>query len=68
MNAITHPGLYGNHPEYDRMDWRDEARNGDTQLGYWTWVEHKILSDNAAFSSLDFPKDHVFVALDPLIA
>jgi len=30
---------------YPRADWQYEVRNGDTNLGYQEWVEHKIESD-----------------------
>jgi len=26
---------------FPRTAWSEEARDGDTQLGYWEWVEHQ---------------------------
>jgi hypothetical protein len=28
--------------QYGWDDWKYEVRNGDTRLGYWEWVEHKV--------------------------
>lgn len=33
--------VWDNHPDYPRDDWQHEVRNGDTNLGYWDWLEHK---------------------------
>ena len=35
-------GVWGEHPGYPVDDWKDEVQNGDTRLGYWPWVSHKI--------------------------
>lgn len=35
-------GLWGSHPDYSRGDWQCEAMIGDTQLGYWDWVRHRV--------------------------
>jgi hypothetical protein len=32
---------WGEDPSYSRDDWSLDARNGDTNLGYWDWVEHR---------------------------
>jgi hypothetical protein len=32
---------WGEDPSYTRDDWSLDARNGDTNLGYWDWVEHR---------------------------
>jgi len=37
---------WGEDARYPRGDWQSEAGNGDTNLGYWEWVEHKM--DSAA--------------------
>jgi hypothetical protein len=34
--------LWGEHADYDRTDWQYEVSNGDTSLGYWEWVLHKV--------------------------
>jgi hypothetical protein len=28
-------------PEFGRDEWSQDARDGDTELGYWDWVEHR---------------------------
>ena len=35
-------GIWGQHDIYVRCDWEAEVSLGDTQLGYWEWVLHKI--------------------------
>lgn len=34
-------GIWSEYPEYPREDWKLEVVNGDTNLGYWEWVEHQ---------------------------
>lgn len=36
-------GAWSDHPEYPPEDWREEIAAGDTRLGYWEWVAHKIV-------------------------
>ena len=31
--------VWAEDPEYPSENWRYEADNGDTRLGYWDWVE-----------------------------
>lgn len=38
-------GAWGRHPEYSVDDWQYEVANGDTRLGYWTWVDNKISAE-----------------------
>lgn len=33
---------WGETKEHPREDWRYEVANGDTNLGYWDWVDHKV--------------------------
>jgi hypothetical protein len=45
--AVTHisepfGGIWGEHPDHDPSDWRQEVENHDTRLGYWDWVAAKI--------------------------
>lgn len=35
-------GVWGEHPGYPVDDWKCEAMDGNTRLGYWAWVSHKI--------------------------
>lgn len=35
-------GGWGEHPDFPFDDWRFEAGNGNTRLGYWEWVCHQI--------------------------
>jgi hypothetical protein len=32
-------------PDHPREPWAYEAANGDTNLGYWAWVEHRRESE-----------------------
>lgn len=44
MDAFTEPygGTWGEHPEWHRADWGNEAQVNDTSLGYWAWVRNQI--------------------------
>lgn len=35
----------GEHPWYDRNEWRDAVSSGYTISGYWDWVAYKISED-----------------------
>lgn len=39
---IDRYGFWGEHPDHSVSDWRYEADNDDTRLGYWSWVIDKI--------------------------
>jgi len=30
------------HPQFPRLDWAHEVTNGETSLGYDTWVMHQV--------------------------
>lgn len=32
----------GEHPYYDKAEWRLAVSDGDTLLGYWEWVRSKL--------------------------
>jgi hypothetical protein len=32
---------WGEDPDHPREDWKNQVACGDTQLGYWEWVEHR---------------------------
>ena len=34
--------IWGQHPDFPRSEWQDEAFDSLTQLGYWEWVQHKV--------------------------
>jgi hypothetical protein len=34
--------LWQDHPDWPRSEWRLEAGNDDTLLGYWEWVQAKL--------------------------
>jgi len=34
--------VWGEYPEFPRVDWVDDVSEWSTNLGYWEWVEHKI--------------------------
>ena len=38
-------GPWGEHPAYPLTDWKQEVLNGDTRLGYWSWVDALIVND-----------------------
>ncbi|MEI2421068.1 hypothetical protein V6O07_12410, partial [Arthrospira platensis SPKY2] len=40
-------GVWGEHPDYPREDWKHEVANDETVNGYWTWVTLRI--EEAAF-------------------
>jgi len=45
-NAYAGPnGTWGEHPYYTRADWRQEVENDDTILGYWAWVEARLVEE-----------------------
>ena len=35
-------GVWGNVSGHLTEDWRDEAINDDTRLGYWEWAANRI--------------------------
>lgn len=41
--------VWGEHPDYPREDWGNEAADNDTSLGYWEWVAHKVEADGNGF-------------------
>ncbi|KAA0573418.1 hypothetical protein [Azospirillum sp. Sh1] len=41
-------GVWGEHPGYPRADWRYQVENGDTNLGYWEWVENELAIERSA--------------------
>lgn len=36
-------GVWGEHPDYPKEDWKYEIANDDTVAGYWDWVEHQMM-------------------------
>lgn len=47
-------GTWGEHPKYSRSSWQVEVYAGDTNAGYWEWVENKI-EDHAGDEDEDEP-------------
>ena len=50
MDAITVEQLkaedcWPSHPLYGRDDWKHEVSEGNTQRGYWDWVEARLQDD-----------------------
>ena len=39
-------GVWGEFPKYPRTDWQYEVAHGDTNLGYWEWVSHKLTGED----------------------
>lgn len=42
LDKLKTDNLWNEHPDYLREDWQVEAGMGNTQLGYWDWVLHRI--------------------------
>lgn len=42
IQAIMDKDIHDAHPEYTRADWEGEAFVGDTQRGYWDWVQARV--------------------------
>lgn len=36
------PDGNGEHPRFQRADWRAAVANDETLVGYWQWVEYQI--------------------------
>lgn len=34
--------VWEEHPDFSRFDWKDACWDGETNLGYWEWVEHLL--------------------------
>lgn len=45
--ALQKDDLWNDFDEYPRTDWKYEVANGDTNLGYWEWVFHRIEAESA---------------------
>ncbi len=41
------PNGDGEHPVYDRLQWRYEVAHRETIIGYWAWVEYRIEKHHA---------------------
>jgi len=35
--------IWTDHGDYTQAEWRDAAFAGETTLGFWEWVEHKLV-------------------------
>lgn len=42
-------------PDWPRQDWHGDVVGGDTNLGYWAWVEHNKDSQRGSGDELDDP-------------
>ena len=42
IEAAKGVDLWADIPDFPRHAWQDEAGAGDTQLGYWDWVESQL--------------------------
>lgn len=36
-------GYWSEHPHYSVKDWMADVRDGNTRLGYWTWILFRLL-------------------------
>lgn len=57
MNNEPLPGydVWASVDRYPREDWCYEVQNGDTNLGYWDWVRHRMAADN---DEIPDPNEH----------
>lgn len=39
------PNVWAEDDCYPRSDWKREVANGDTQSGYWEWIENQLEND-----------------------
>lgn len=61
LTAIQVSDFWGEYLPHPRSAWRDEVAAGDTQLGYWEWVEHRL--EEVANAAAPAPVDQV--PIDP---
>lgn len=43
----AHGGFWGESPAHPRSDWQDDVTANLTSLGYWEWLEKRLLEDEA---------------------
>lgn len=44
IRVLQESDSWGEHPDFRRTDWKQEVSEGNTQLGYWDWVKHLVVS------------------------
>jgi hypothetical protein len=42
VQALFEKDAWSEHSDHTREAWRDEVREGNTQIGYWEWVSNQI--------------------------
>jgi len=42
VSLIRQDNLWSEYTDFPRCDWQYDVANGDTNLGYWDWVEHQL--------------------------
>ena len=42
VEALMAEDTWGEHPIHTRNDWIAMVAAGDTQLGYWNWLDHTL--------------------------
>lgn len=47
VKELYRKDTWGTHPKFTRELWRHAVMGADTLLGYWHWVEHRLLEDEA---------------------
>lgn len=50
LDGKYNPDGDGQHPDYQRKDWREAVDNHGTISGYWEWVRHMLLDRNEEVS------------------
>jgi len=43
VRGMEEENVWGEHPQFTRDGWRTDAGDGDTNLGYWDWVRHRVI-------------------------
>lgn len=65
IEACKEADLWADIPDFPREDWRDEAGAGDTQLGYWDWVESQLSQrEDEILNATSFPAEDITTYLE----
>ena len=43
VRVLEEADVWGEHPTFTRDCWQTDAGDGDTNLGYWDWVRHRVI-------------------------
>jgi hypothetical protein len=45
VQYMKNTDMWGQDPFHDRKEWKDAVATGDTQLGYWDWLQSNLEAD-----------------------